>query len=1121
MRIKVKYAGPETILKLSSGQVTEPGTLTFPDMETIKGGLHCQKIFGPVKDDKCACKEEEGGVKGKQHRGVICERCGVKVEPAKARRERFGHITFPFYLINPLAKDSLAELIGINFMMMPAILQGELYFGWVPNTKGTHIVRIGSERCKVKFETSSRPEENITFRAVDSLYKLVSYIDVEETIVQSSSKKIQSAFFNLVRHEIKPTDLFIKHLPVLPADYRPVINVKKHKGENKEDKTSKVDDPRNAHYQRLIWKINRYYRLGEFVTPPRLILEEEQINLQKSLDQLFFGGTRFKKKQIDGLLDKIKGKAGLLRKNLLGKRVDYSGRSIISPDPTLALDEVRLPVKMAYNLFAIHIQKELIDKGILSRKAMSMYDRHHSLCYKILRRIAPGRRVILNRQPTLHKIGMMAFKIILHDGHSIKLPPLVCTPFNADFDGDQMAVYLPLREATELEVIEKMSPEKNLLSPLNSELAMSPSHEMIIGAFYMTNYVEKDKIWQYGSNEQALRLYDLDILPVNELIIIRKNGKIHFTCIGRILFENLFKIPVTEPFSKKYLRAFLTEAYETLTIDEYLRALKELQELTFKYATKWGFSLGMDDFKSPSNKEKLFGDAEKFVEEQNKKEKSGLITEQERYGSIIKCWKDTFDEADKQWIEEADVNNPLVVMYKTGSRVSLAQVSQLIVAKGLQTNASGYIFETPVQACLKDRLDTGSFFRSCTGARKAMYDKKNATPQSGYLARRLVNAARDFYISEEDCGFSREGIILPSSKVVGRTSLDGHLINEDEPDIPIAVRSPIFCKAKKGICATCYGIDPSTRTIVKKGSAIGVIAAQSLTEPTTQMTMRTFHTSGAVELGKSPRTIKAATSGVVRLEEGNRLTEIWVDDNKYIVINEFAIIAVKDGDNVQSGQPLAGYVEHDIKNEDISGALTVIERYYEMSNPKSVPALVAQTSGRVRLQITEEGAISVLIGDEHQGVAYENPVLVHDREYVYKGQFLTPGEINPRKIDTDDLSLQATIFVNRLLQIYSQEGVSSNPVHLEVIFRALSEFIKTDDGYELLRYGAVGDRCLLGADEVGRFYPSWLKILCFGYTRSTLAHTAIHPRMTYDLPSERLLVGQMPLFGPLKLRREL
>lgn len=1092
----IRFASPQDVLKISQGEITDKNTINMRTMQPIQGGLHCQKIFGPIKDYSCACSPPEG-LHGRTHKGSICGKCGVLIEKSEIRRYRFGHITLPVPVVNPLSFTIIADILHVNVAIIQEILKAKLFFGWKPDKNGTHFVsfeEIGFP-VRAKFFTSEEKNHITCFRSCKSLHDAVMAIDIMRTLEKSSSSKVQKTLQHLGRYGIDLQDLFIVHLPVLPAGYRMLFKTK-------DGKT--IDDPRNFHYQRIIVKSYRYMRLKNFLNV-QIILEEEEALIQKAINELFFGVKDKKSVQnkFEGLIDYVSGKTGILRQNLLGKRVDFSGRSVISPDPSLSIDEVSLPIEIAYELFAPFIIQEIYLQHQDYKYAKSLHRKKHPWCYRILEKFV-GRRILLNRQPTLHRLGFMSFKIKLHQGKTIKLPPLVCTPFNSDFDGDQMAVHLPISQNAEKEAQDLMSPEKNMLSPLNSQLSMVPSHEMIIGAFYMTNLKENKKTQKFRTKENALRFYECGAFTINEIIFVDGQE----TCAGRILIENIFGISIGEPFSKKNLRKYLSEAFTRLDEQTYARSIKDLQDLTFHYATKSGFSLGMDDFLHPSTRKEEFQKAKDFVSQQEQMVQEGSISKKEKYKNVVRHWKQVFDKQDKLWVEESSQINPLAIMLRTGSRVSLAQVSQLVMAKGLQARADGYIKEYPVLSSLREGLNTFDYFRSCTGARKSMYDKKNVTPISGYLARRLVTASRDFYISMHDCQYSSEGVFLPFEQTKGRFIITPYSLEDIKPSDRVLVRSPVFCKAREGICAVCYGFDLTTGKQVKIGTPVGVIAAQSLTEPATQLSMRVFHTAGAVELGKSPFTVFSERSGKVTIVEKEKVINIFVGDAEYFVHREYATLLVKDKEKVTSGTPLALYTNTDLKNEDISGALESIIRYYEMSSHPGSEAVVAKKGGKVSIHPSNEG-IELKIEGEVQGISINNPILVYNGQTVYKGQFLTKGEINLRKMKENDFMLISSVFVNRLLQIYNQEGIYPSPIHLEVIFRSLSEFVKMENGcIGLLRYGEKGERLLNGAKRVGRYYPSWLKALCFGFVKSSLIRTAFSPRWTYDLPSERLLIGE-------------
>jgi len=590
------------------------------------------------------------------------------------------------------------------------------------------------------------------------------------------------------------------------------------------------------------------------------------------------------------------------------------------------------------------------------------------------------------------------------------------------------------------------------------------------------------------------------------------------TCAGRLILENVFEVPITEVLTKKSLRTLISAAHDVLGHQKLMKALDQLKSITFAEVTKLGFSLGMNDFVLPSTRSDRIQEAERFAETLLTKCRAKQITEEERVERKVRRWMETIEGLQRDFIQEAGDENPLVIMLQTGARVSMTQVSQLVVAKGIQAQAGGRIIENPVQNCLMTGLGTFDFFMSCYGARKSMADKKMATPISGYLARRLVNAARDLYISMTDCGYTAEGLWLRRCDAEGRTTLSGERVEASRSSEFVVVRSPIFCRATRGICAVCYGYDFSRRAPVRVGTAVGVIAAQSLTEPCTQLTMRSFHTSGAAELKDSPLVIRSAVPGEILVHNvSDGVTRILVGNSSYYVHTHLSSLLVRDGDHVDVGTPLAIYTTKELNNEDIGGKLVTLESYYEAKRGRTHTALVAKLSGKVQIVGYDDViALRVETGDFQE--VKDVPVFVHDNEEVRKGQFLTYGEIGLREYE-DDLELAALIFVHRMLQLYGEEGIHPAPSHLEMIFRAMTELVEVEDRpgkFGLLHFGDPGKRRILGVTDVGILYPSWLKNIGFGYTKEGLTRAAMNFSVSRDLPSERIITGEYPLFEPIE-----
>ena len=733
----------------------------------------------------------------------------------------------------------------------------------------------------------------------------------------------------------------------------------------------------------------------------------------------------------------------------------------------------------------------------------------------------------MNRAPTLHRIGMLAFKIRLHNGHSCFLHPMVCAPYNADFDGDQMAVHVPICGDAWRELRDYMMPEDNMLSPLDSSPVIGPSHEMIIGTYYMTKMPTADindkSLPRFNSILRLIDAHERGVIKINQPVVLIDDDGPRLTCAGRLMIERLFKLEINEPLTKKALKKLISQAYDILSNTALAMALDKLKDMAYKYVTMKGFSVGMTDFHLPSTRQQKMEAAQKFADDLKEKCDNGLITEDQRVEGKVRRWMKTIASLQDDFVEEAGDENALVVMLETGARVSMTQVSQLVVAKGVQAKSGGTIIEDPIKNCLMTGVNTFDYFISAYGARKSMADKKTATPKSGYLARRLVNATRDFYISMKDCGNDREGIQLPRKIAVGRTTLSGVLVPRNNDETLTTVRSPIFCRATRGICAVCYGDDATTRKRVVVGEPVGVIAAQSLTEPCTQMTMKTFHTSGAAELKDSPLVIRAAHRGVVTVLENSSpfITCICVNGSKYMVHTELSRVLVKDGQLVREGTPLAVYTSKNLMNQDIGGKLQVLEQYYELTTVKGPEAVVARQEGHVSL-VESEDNINIFINGELQGSVSETPVFVHNGEKVRLGQFLSFGEAYIKDFENDIL-LSGTVFVRRMLELYAEEGVDSKPVHLEMIFRGMSELV--EDPREvgklgLFRYNEPGIRQVFGVSELGRLYPSWLKAIGFGYSKTSLMRAAIHFATTYDIPTERIMMGEYPLFDPVEGEEE-
>ena len=1133
MKYKIKFLSASKIQKITSGEVLEPKLLNNKTLLPVVGGLFCPRIFGPLNDFTCLCSDD----KKIHYKDRVCPKCGVQYIKARQRRDRSGYIRLATPHLHPLAVDILAQILRVDTAKMEQVIDGLAWLGWEENAETGSVVVYGKN---MKVSITEKRSKETRERSPVGLYALIEKIDLLRTheLHRDAGWHLSATFMGkCIQENIRLTDLFITLLPVIPPDLRPIL-LKGPKA---------ITTPKNDLYRNVMWRKNRLqYTLDpRWATHPALIkkdlIQEEAAEAQKAMIKLLIDGfENIHGDQMKSLLQDLSGKMGHLRNKMLGKRVDYSGRTVITPGPHLSINDIGIPRKVGVHLFDPWIVEYLSKKyhftirrinrlRLRLRTSHRPLDHTNPLVCEALEEVVKDKVVIMNRQPTLHRMGMFCFNIHLHDGNSVFLHPMVCAPFNADFDGDQMAIHVPISFEGIEETKKLMYPGDNLLSPADGSPIIMPSHEMVIGLYDLTRLlpITQDDPRIYMSNISAIEAYDRELIKINTPIYIRTparfGGGQRLTCVGRLLIEDICYIPIDEALTKKSLKTLISKSYDVLGKEQLVVALDTLKELAYRHVTQIGLSLGMDDFVLPSTRGKRMEEACSFSAELSRQYKEGLISEDERVERKIRKWMETIDELQKDFIKEAGEDNPLVIMLKTGARVSMTQVSQLVVAKGMQASAKGKIIEDPIQSCLSTKLGTFDFFMSSYGARKSMADKKMATPRSGFLARRLVNTARDFYISEEDCGNYTEGVEVRRRDAVGRMETSGRIVESNASDEYVTVRSPIFCHATNGICAVCYGLDLSKRAQVAVGTPVGVIAAQSLTEPCTQLTMRSFHTSGAAELKDSPLVIRSAVGGMVFMRKTSDETlSICVDDLEYMVHNNRCSVLVQNTQVVESGTPIAIYTSKNLANEDISGKLVLLESYYEAKKPRLHSAVAAQSAGEVELKIeTEEDPktektrtkIVLYINGELQGAVTETPVFVASGEIVRRGQILTYGEVNLRDYE-DDLVCAANVFVQRLQYLYEQEGLTPSSIHLEMIFRGMTELVADEEtgSIGLFRVRDSGRRLILGVTEVGKMYPSWLKRVSFGYTKQGLMQAATNFEVSRDLPSERILEGAFPLF---------
>jgi DNA-directed RNA polymerase subunit beta' len=1002
--IKIGLASPDLIRSWSYGEVKKPETINYRTFKPERDGLFCAKIFGPVKDYECLC----GKYKRLKHRGVICEKCGVELALAKVRRERMGHIELASPVAHIWFLKSLPSRIGLLLDMTLRDIERVLYFeAFVVVDPGmTELERGQLLNDEAYLDALEQYGDEFDARmGAEAIRDLLRQIDIEEEINElrdelpttNSETKIKKITKRLKLLESfsdsgnMPEWMIMDVLPVLPPDLRPLVPL-----DGGRFATSDLNDL----YRRVINRNNRLKRLLD-LNAPDIIVRNEKRMLQEAVDALLDNGRRGRaitgsnKRPLKSLADMIKGKQGRFRQNLLGKRVDYSGRSVIVVGPTLKLHQCGLPKKMALELFKPFIFSKLEFRGLATtiKAAKKMVEQEEPVVWDILDEVIREHPVLLNRAPTLHRLGIQAFEPVLIEGKAIQLHPLVTTAYNADFDGDQMAVHVPLTIEAQLEARSLMMSTNNILSPANGEPIIVPSQDVVLGLYYLT----REKINAKGEGKlindinEAVHYFEAGLVDIHSRVKIRmknndpeseKYGEVELveTTIGRaILAEILPKgLPfrhINKAMTKKAISKVIDTCYRRLGLKDTVVFADRLMYTGFSYATKAGASIGIEDMEIPDSKASIIEGAENEVREIESQFRSGLVTNGERYNKVVDIWSRTNELVAKAMMEkiateevlDAEGNkvkeasfNPIFMMADSGARGSAAQIRQLAGMRGLMAKPDGSIIETPITANFREGLNVLQYFISTHGARKGLADTALKTANSGYLTRRLVDVAQDVVITEIDCG-TEDGVLMQPlieggdiveplhERVLGRVvARDVYLPNQDEPVVTagtlldevwvekleqlgvdqVLVRSPISCETRFGLCANCYGRDLARGDLINIGEAVGIIAAQSIGEPGTQLTMRTFHIGGAASRASAANNIQAKNKGVVRLhniktvrhESGNlvavsRSGEVSVADEfgrerERYKLPYGAALTVEDNANIEAGQVLANWDPH-------------------------------------------------------------------------------------------------------------------------------------------------------------------------------------------------------------------
>ena len=1038
--IKIGLASPEKIRSWSFGEVKKPETINYRTFKPERDGLFCAKIFGPIKDYECLC----GKYKRLKHRGVICEKCGVEVTQTKVRRDRMGHIELAAPCAHIWFLKSLPSRLGLVLDMTLRDIERVLYFeAYVVVDSGMTPLKKFSIMSEDDYD-AKRAEYGDEFEALmgaEGIQKLLAEMDLDVEIdrlrndmtgselkVKKNSKrlKVMEAF---KKSGIKPNWMVLEVLPVLPPDLRPLVPL-----DGGRFATSDLNDL----YRRVINRNNRLKRLLE-LKAPEIIVRNEKRMLQESVDSLLDNGRRGKamtganKRALKSLADMIKGKSGRFRQNLLGKRVDYSGRSVITVGPTLKLHQCGLPKLMALELFKPFIFAKLQRRGLATtiKAAKKLVEREEAMVWDILEEVIKEHPLMLNRAPTLHRLGIQAFEPVLIEGKAIQLHPLVCAAFNADFDGDQMAVHVPLSIEAQMEARTLMLASNNVLFPANGEPSIVPSQDVVLGLYYATRerINGKGEGMVFSDVIELQRALDNGVVEITAKINVRlteytKNKetgefepetKLVATTVGRALLSEI--LPKGLPFAninkalkKKEISRLINTSFRKCGLKETVVLADKLLQNGFRLATRAGISIAIDDMLVPKQKYELIEHAEKEVKEIEQQYVSGLVTAGERYNKVVDIWGKTGDEVGKVMMSQlskqktidrngAEVDqesfNSIYMMADSGARGSAAQIRQLAGMRGLMAKPDGSIIETPITANFREGLNVLQYFISTHGARKGLADTALKTANSGYLTRRLVDVTQDLVVTTEDCGTDQGintralvegGEVIESlrDRILGRVpAIDvlnpetqevlipaGTMLDEDVLDIleaagvdEVKVRTPLTCATRFGLCAKCYGRDLGRGGLVNTGEAVGVIAAQSIGEPGTQLTMRTFHIGGAASRAAIASSVEAKSDGII----GFNATMRYVTNGKgdLVVISRSGEIVISDQHGRERERHKVPYgAILTIKIDQTIKAGTILANWDPLTRP-----IITEFAGTARFENVEEGVTVAKQVDEVTGLS--------------------------------------------------------------------------------------------------------------------------------------------------------
>ena len=1137
-KIKIGLASDEKIREWSKGEVKKPETINYRTLKPEKDGLFCEKIFGPTKDWECHC----GKYKRVRYKGIVCDRCGVEVTKSKVRRERMGHIELAAPVAHIWYFKGIPSRIALVLDISPRSVEKVIYFAaYVVTDKGTSGLMEGQILNEKEYHDAEEKYGKGSFKAgmgAESIRTLLQKVDLEKLsnqlkkeIAESSEQKKAKLIKRLDTVESfllsgnKPEWMVLSVIPVIPPDIRPMVQL-----DGGRFATSDLNDL----YRRVLNRNNRLKRLLE-LGAPEIIVRNEKRMLQEAVDALIDNGRRGRpvtgagNRPLKSLSDMLKGKQGRFRQNLLGKRVDYSGRSVIVVGPELKIHQCGLPKEMAIELFKPFVMKEIVSRGLAHniKSAKRMVEKLNPEVWGILEEVIKDHPVMLNRAPTLHRLGIQAFEPVLVEGRALKLHPLVCTAFNADFDGDQMAVHVPLSPEAQAEARYLMLSVNNLLKPQDGKPVTVPTQDMILGSYYLTMEVagEKGEGMYCKDVDEAMMAYQNGDLGLHAKIKVRITKEIDGkevtktieTTAGRLIYnqgipqdlgfvdrtdpDHCFDLEINFPVIKKNLGTIIAKCIDKHGLNVSAELLDYIKSTGYKYSTKGAITVSVADVAVPEAKKEILAKADEDVETVAKQYKRGLITNEERYDSVISIWEKATNDVTEAMKDNFDELNPIYMMAQSGARGNMNQLRQIAGMRGLMANTSGKAVEIPIKACFREGLDPLEYFISSHGARKGLADTALRTADSGYLTRRLVDVSQDIIVREEDCGTDeyieiediKDGnqiIEKLQERLTGRYPFEdikdpttGEVLADKDTLITpilaekivatgitkVKVRSVLGCHTKHGVCSKCYGMGLATRKEVNIGEAVGIIAAQSIGEPGTQLTMRTFHTGG-------------------------------------------------------------------VAGGDITQGLPRVEELFEARKPKGL-ATISEIAGTVSIEDSKKRKEVTVTGKDDSKtytISFGSKLKVKPGDYIEAGDPITEGSINPNEI----LAIKGPqgvfeYLTSEVQKVYRNQGVDINDKHIEIISRQMLKKVKIEDSgdsqmfvgslvdinefnkenAELEAEGKIpakGQRVLLGITKASLATESFLSAASFQETTRVLTEAAIKGKKDALIGlKENVIIGKL------------